>query len=140
MTHNKTFLKLHKQQTNKAMGFFRDRYEVLNFDYQFYKPSNKLGVPDAPTMAGSINISIKDLPTQELCHWILNKNKFENGELSTLNMQEQVLDKMYFEKGRLIGFKILYDRYQQVDNMSVQLTIIAQKILLGETEYNNIWK
>lgn len=139
MGNLKTVLKLHKGSSDQPHGIFRDSFEVTHCDYELFKDVDRNGKAASVLTAGNIKISITSLPPAQLMKWMFDIHSIENGEISTHNSYSEVIEKVAFEEGRLVGIHFNYDM-QGTKNVTTVLMINAQRIFLGDNEYKNYWQ
>ena len=139
MSDLKTYLKLHKQNHSTIEGAFRDSFEVTYCEYELSKHLSRNGQADSVLMGGNIRLSIPLLPPEVLMHWLLDIQQIENGEITTHNTQEEVVEKIFFEEARLVEFRFHYESVG-LQNASTLITINAQRITLGDHEFKNYWR
>lgn len=139
MSELKTYLKLHKKSQSNMEGAFRDSFEVNYCAYELSKQIGKNGEATSVLMGGNISIVIPELPKEVLMRWLFDFRQIENGEITTHNTQNQVVEKIFFEEARLVGFKFHYES-AGIQNATTTITINAQRISLGDNEFKNYWK
>ncbi|WP_075603033.1 type VI secretion system tube protein TssD [Saccharicrinis aurantiacus] len=138
MTNLTTYLKLHKLEKNNENGGFRDVYELSYCSYELFKHTNQKGEASSVLNAGNIKIALPILPQDPLMKWLFNSNEIENGEISSYNLNSEVIEKISFNQARIVGFRFHYES-MGLQNATCVLTINAQQITLGDNEYKNYW-
>ena len=68
--------------------------------------------------------------------WALDASKKYNGEITINDAYQESLEKIYFEEGRPVGFRLHYEP-GEFTNIMLILTINAQRMIIGESEYTN---
>ncbi|GAF05247.1 type VI secretion system tube protein TssD [Saccharicrinis fermentans] len=139
MSDLKTYLKLHKQSRSNMDGAFRDSFEVTYCEYELSKDLNKNGQAASVLKGGNIRLSIPLLPQEVLMHWLFDTQHIENGEITTHNVQSEVVEKIFFEEARLVEFRFHYES-EGINNAATLITINAQRITLGDHEFKNYWR
>ncbi len=138
MSDLKTYLKLHKFSQGNVQGAFRDTFDVTFCEYELSKQTNRQGEADSVLMAGNIKLAIPSLPREELMKWLFDVNRIEDGEITTHNIHSEVVEKIYFEEARIVGFRFHYESIGMQSATTI-ITINAQRITMGDNEYKNYW-
>ncbi len=134
MSEYKTFLKLHKNKSNGIYEKFQDSFPVIYCDYEFTKPINRKGEAEAPVKAGNIKLAFAMIPNPVIMDWLFDVSRKESGEITTLDSDEGVLEKIAFEKARIVGFRFHYE-LSSTQRPTTIITLNAQSIAIGD---NNI--
>ncbi|MDR2474370.1 MAG: hypothetical protein LBD45_00795 [Bacteroidales bacterium] len=114
-----------------------DRYDVYHCDYSLDKQVSKAGNVGSDVLAGNIRVFLPVLPTGELMRWVFDSQKKLNGEITVNDALEETLEKVAFEEGRCTGFRLHYEPGKYIHNVVLCLTINAQRMIIGNVEYNN---
>ena len=114
-----------------------DRYEVYHCEYSLNKDVTKAGNVGSDVWAGNMRVFLPILPTDELMRWVFDAQKKLHGEITVNDAWEETLEKVAFEEGRCVGFRLHYEPGKHIHNVVVCLTIHAQRMIIGNVEYNN---
>jgi hypothetical protein len=133
-------LKLRKPEKDNPQNLYFENYEIIHCDYSFHKGVSKEGEVCRDVLSGNIRVALPVLPTDELLSWVLDSSKKLNGEITINDALEESLEKIYFEQGRCVGFRLHYEPGENNRNVALVLHINAQRMILGEVEYTNSWK
>jgi hypothetical protein len=132
-------LKLRKPETDNPQNRYFEHYEVIHCEYSFDKKISKDGEVRSGALSGNIQALLSALPTPELLCWAFDKKKKINGEISLDDGYEEALEKIYFEEGRCVGFRLHYEPGDNDHNVVLLLTINAPRMIIGDVEYKNPW-
>ena len=132
-------LKLRKPMKDNPQNLYFENYELLHCEYSFDKGITKEGKVRTEVLAGNIRVALPMLPTAELLTWAFDRSKKYNGEIIVHDAHEESVDKIYFEEGRLVGFRMHYEPNEDKENVILLLSINAQRMIIGDVEYINRW-
>ncbi|MDH6311110.1 hypothetical protein M2451_003976 [Dysgonomonas sp. PFB1-18] len=133
----KATLKLRKPSKDNTQNLYLHNYDVIHCEYSFDKGITKEGQVRTEVLAGNIRVALPMLPTDELMAWVFDKSKKYNGEISINDAYEESLEKIYFEEGRCVGFRMHYEPAGSGQDVVLLLTINAQRMIIGDVEYKN---
>ncbi len=88
-------------------------------------------------LAGNIRVALPVLPTDELMAWVFDSGKKYNGEITIDDAYEESQEKIYFEEGRCVGFRMHYEPSEAGRDVILLLAINAQRMVIGNAEYRN---
>ena len=132
----KATLRLRRPQKDNAQNLYFENYDVIHCDYSFNKGITRQGEVRTDVVAGNIRVALPMLPGEELLSWVFDSYKKLNGEIAMQDAEES-LAKIYFEEGRCVGFRMHYEPVGKGQCVVLLITINAQRIILGESEYQN---
>jgi len=132
-------LKLRKPQTDNLQNLYHESYDVMHCEYSLSKSITKKGEVNGDIMAGNIIVALPILPNDNIMSWVFDTGKKYNGEITINDGFRESLERIYFEEGRPVGFRLHYEP-GDTTNVILLLTINAQRIIIGESEYKNSWK
>lgn len=136
--NGKATLKLRKPLKDNPQHLAFGNYEVIHCDYSFNKGITKTGKVRTDVVAGNIRVALPMLPDNDILSWAFDSYKKLNGEITMHDSHEESLGKIYFEEGRCVGFRMHYEPSEdQKKNVTLLVTINAQRIIIGQSEYNN---
>lgn len=134
----KATLKLRAPIKDNPQHLAFGNYHVIWCDYTFNKGITKGGKVRTEVVAGNIRVALPMLPDNEILSWVFDSYKKLNGEITIHDAYEESLGKIYFEEGRCVGFRMHYEPSEdQTMNVVLLITINAQHIIIGESEYRN---
>lgn len=135
----KGIFKLRKPSEDNIQNLYFENYDLMHCEYSFDKGITKEGKVRTEVLAGNIRVALSMLPTAELLSWAFDRSKKYNGEITIHDAHEESLDKIYFEEGRLVGFRMHYEPNEDKENVILLLSINAQRMIVGDVEYINRW-
>jgi hypothetical protein len=135
--NGRIILKLRKPVKDNPQHLYFENYLAVYYDYSLQKTVNQAGEVRNNTQAGNIRIALPMLPTDELLSWIFDSAKKWNGEITLDDMDEESIEKVYFEEGRCVGFRLHYEPSGAENGIVLLLTINAQRMIIGNVEYKN---
>ncbi|MDR1347223.1 MAG: hypothetical protein LBJ63_02165 [Prevotellaceae bacterium] len=137
--NGRVILKLRKPVKDNPQHLYFENYQALYYDYSLQKTVNQSGEVRSNTQAGNIRIALPMLPTDELLSWIFDSTKKWNGEITLDDMEEESIEKVYFEEGRCVGFRLHYEPAGSESGIVLLLTVNVQRMIIGNVEYENPW-
>jgi len=129
---NAATLRLRRPEADAA---HHSNYEVYHCEYSFDKGITKSGEIRTGVVAGNIKVIIPMLPTDELLNWAFDFQKRYSGEIFLIRSYEEIGDKISFEDGRCVGFRIHYESGKNNMNTVLALTISAKQMIVSNVEY-----
>lgn len=135
----KATLRLRRPQTDNIQNLYHENYEVMHCEYTLSKGTTKSGEVNSDVMAGNILVALPILPNDNIMSWVFDVSKKYNGEITIHDAFQESLEKIYFEEGRPVGFRFHYEP-GTTTNIVLLLSINAQRIIIGDTEYKNSYK
>lgn len=135
----KGIFKLRKPSEDNVQNLYFENYDLMHCEYSFDKGITKEGKVRTEVLAGNIRVALPMFPTTELLSWAFDRSKKYNGEITIHDAHEESVDKIYFEEGRLVGFRMHYEPNEDKENVILLLSINAQRMIVGDVEYINRW-
>lgn len=132
-------LKLQIPQTDNVQRLARESYDVIHCEYSLNKSMNHRGEVNSDVRAGSIHVALPMLPNDSIMSWVLDPTKKYNGEITINDAFQESLERVYFEEARPVSFRLHYEP-GETTHVVLLLTINAQRMVIGNTEYKNSWK
>ena len=133
-------LKLHKATEDTAMqSLYRENYDVMHCEYSLNKTTDKTGRVNSDLVGGSIIVALPMLPNDSIMAWVFDPSKLYSGEVTINDGHSESLEKIYFEDARPVGFRFHYEPGDST-NVIILLTINAQRMVVGELEYQNKYR
>lgn len=139
MVEYKASLRLKIPKQENVMGLAMENYNVVSCDYQLKRGVNKHGEVCTSLKGGIITLEVTDLPTDGLMEWVFNHQKKYNGEITIFDVELETLEQLYFEKARCVDFTLHY-KIGRLPYTLTKLTLVAEKIQVGEVHFENISK
>ncbi|MCL1941990.1 MAG: hypothetical protein FWF54_00330 [Candidatus Azobacteroides sp.] len=133
----KATLKLRGPSKDNVQNLYFYNYDVIYCEYSFDKGITAQGQVCTDVLAGNIRVTLPMLPGDELMAWVLDAGKKYNGEITINDAYEESLERIYFEEGRCVGFRMHYEPAKGGRDVILSLTINAQRMIIGEVEYKN---
>ena len=124
-------LRLRRSGTDAASIRYSADYEVYHCEYSFDKGITKSGEIRTNIIAGNIKVVIPMLPADELLNWAFDCWKRYNGEIAFNKSHEEIAEKISFEDGRCVGFRIHYESGKNNKNVILMLTIHAKQMIIN---------
>lgn len=129
-------LKLRRPQADNIQNLYHESYPVMHCEYALSKSTTKEGEVNGDVIAGNILVALPILPNDNIMLWAFDTTKKYNGEITIHDAFSESLEKIYFEEGRPVGFRFHYEP-GDTTNVVLLLSINAQRIIIGESEYKN---
>ncbi|MDR2915100.1 MAG: hypothetical protein LBV74_09760 [Tannerella sp.] len=139
MVEYKAYLKLKIPQEDNIMGLSWERYRVIDCNYEFYKKTNRAGEVVSGVKGGEINLTLSDLPTDELMAWVFDHFKKYNGEVTIMDTDETTLEQVYFENARCIDFRMRYGGLER-PHIKTYLKLSVGNMKIGDVLFDNVNK
>lgn len=135
----KATLKLRRPQTDNTQHLYHESYDVMHCEYTLSKSTTRFGEVNSDVMAGNILVALPILPNDNIMSWVFDTSKKYNGEITIHDAFQESLEKIYFEEGRPVGFRFHYEP-DTTTHIVLLLSINAQRIIIGDSEYKNSYK
>lgn len=135
----KATLKLRKYQADNTQNLYQENYDVIHCEYSLNKTTDNNGKVNSAVRSGNILVALPMLPNDNIMSWVFDSTKKYDGEITINDAFSESLEKVYFEEGRPVGFRFHYEP-GDISNLMLLLTINAQRMIIGESEYKNEYK
>jgi hypothetical protein len=132
-------LKLRKPIEDNIQNLYHENYDVLHCEYSLSKTTDRAGRANSDVMSGNITVALPMLPNDNIMSWVFDPSKLYNGEVTINDAHSESLEKIYFEEARPVGFRFHYEP-GDVTNVIIMLTINAQRMIIGDSEYTNRYR
>lgn len=129
-------LKLRRPQADNIQNLYHENYALIHCEYVLSKSTTKEGEVNGDVTAGNILVALPILPNDNIMLWVFDTTKKYNGEITIHDAFSESLEKIYFEEGRPVSFRFHYEP-GDTTNVVLLLSINAQRIIIGESEYKN---
>ena len=135
----KATLKLRSLESDNVQHLFHESYDVIHCEYSLNKSINHRGEVNSNVQAGDIHVALPMLPNDNIMSWVFDPTKKYNGEITINDAFQESLERVYFEEARPVSFRFHYEPGDTI-HVVLLLTINAQRMIIGNTEYKNSWK
>ena len=132
----KAILKLRSPEKDNIQHLYHENYEVFFCEYILNKLIDKRGEIKGGIVGGNITVALPILPSDELMTWVFDVSKKYNGEITIHDAFSESLEKIYFEGGRPINFRLHYEP-SDTNPVAIVLNISVQRLIIGKSEYIN---
>lgn len=132
----KAILKLRSPKKENIQNLYHESYELTHCEYSLKKSTNKNGQVDGDVAGGEIIVAMPMLPNDNIMMWVLDVSRKYNGEITINDAFSESLERIYFEEGRPVNFRLHYEP-GDTTNIVLLLTINVQKLTIGDAEYIN---
>lgn len=132
----KATLKLRSPQSDNVQHLYHENYDVIHCEYTLHKEKNSKGEVNSDVKAGNILVALPMLPNDSIMSWVFDSSKKYNGEITIHDAFEESLEKIYFEEGRPVGFRLHYEPSEN-GHVVLLLTINARRLVIGNSEFIN---
>lgn len=113
--------------------------EVIDCNFNFHQDTDDKGKATTRTQSGSLNITISQLPPQNIIEWALNPRKYSDGVVIMLDAENIPLEKIFFFNATCINLELNYTQKGQ-SYASTKLIVQAEKLVVGGgIDFNNDW-
>ena len=136
MVKYKSYLKFRIPKKDNVIGLSLKRYHVLSCKYDLWQDTTKAGEPKSKIKGGTIELTLSDLPDDELMAWIFDHAKFYNGEITIIDYDGETLNQIYFEEARCVNFDLHYGQDTKFIP-ETRLTLNVQRIIAGDVHFEN---
>ena len=132
----KAVLKLQIPEKDNIQHLYHEKQDVIFCEYALNKPIDKQGRINGSIVGGNITVVLPTLPSNELMTWVFDASKKYNGEITIHDAFSESLEKIYFEGGRPVNFRLHYEPCE-INPVAIMLNISVQKMTIGQSEYIN---
>ena len=136
MVKYESYLKFKIPRRDNIMGLSLNRYRVLSCSYDLWQETTKAGEPKSKAKGGTIELTLFDLPNDELMAWIFDHAKFYNGEITIIDYDGETLSQIYFEEARCVNFDLHYGLDTQF-RPETRLTLNVRRLQTGNVDFEN---
>ena len=136
MDKYKSYLKFRIPKQDNVMGLSLKRFHVISCKYDLWQETSKEGEPKSGIKGGTIDLSLSDLPNDELMAWIFDHAKFYNGEITFVDYSGETLNQIYFEEARCVNFDLYYGSDTQY-KPETRLTLNVKYLISGNVNFEN---
>ncbi|MCF6332116.1 MAG: hypothetical protein L3J11_02435 [Draconibacterium sp.] len=110
---------------------------VLSCDFEFLQKIEQNGFPTSKVEGGKLNIVIDLENDPDILLWMINASADKNGKIVYIGRDNgKALKTIEFKNGRLIRY---HEHFTALAEVTVQLTISAQKLNIAGVSHKNMW-
>jgi hypothetical protein len=114
-------------------------YEIAHCRFSFEQGVNDKGKATTRVHSGTLQITISQLPHDDLIEWALNPRKYTNGVIVLLDAENMPVEKVLFENATCIDFGIEYILKGE-SYVATKFVIQAEKLIVADDiEFDNKW-
>jgi hypothetical protein len=115
-------------------------YEVNRFSWSIDQNTDALSRPDARVQGGQLYVELDSQPDDLLHHWALDNTKKLEGKLMVFESDSMSVRKtIEFRDAFCVGLRKSFDGSASTSNMTMSLTLSADKLVCGEVTIDNEW-
>ena len=139
MFGHRSFLMIGDTSAADIINLVKGGPEVIDCNFSFHQDVDDKGKATTRTQSGTLNITISQLPPQNIIEWALDSRKYTDGVVAVLDAENIPLEKIFFENATCINMEINYT--QKGDSYaSTTLIVQAEKLIVGSgISFNNEW-
>ena len=138
MSGFRTFLKLGELPDGSIEGLFKGGYELEHCTYNFSQGIDEKGETQTEIRGGTIVLSMRQLPTDEIIRWSIDSRKYLSGVIVLYDENNMPLEKTFFKNAACVSMKIDYEADGSA-YIATFFTIQAETIVLGNVKFENRW-
>lgn len=113
--------------------------EVLSYNFAFKQGFDQKGKATTRVHAGTINLTLPQLPPQNIIQWGLQSRKYEDGMIILLDGENMPVEKVIFQNAACISLEVNYTESDD-SYASTKLVITAESIIVGDgIDFLNDW-
>lgn len=138
MFSHRSFLALDGNSTD-IVSLTKGGLEISTCTFSFIQDVDDNGKATTKVYGGVIDVTISQLPPQNIVDWALDSRKYQSGVIVSLDSENLPLEKIYFENAACVDFEIEYS-YLGSGYASTRFLIQAEKLTVGNgIDFNNEW-
>lgn len=141
MFGNRSFLMLGSAGGTNILDLMKGGLEIMDYNFSIYQGIDDKGKATTRTAAGSINLTISQLPNEEIIEWALNSRKYLDGCIVLLDGDNSPVEKIVFKNAACVNFDITY-AVKGTGYAATRLSIQAEAINMGDgddNDFSNEW-
>ncbi len=121
------------------LSLIKGGYEILDCHFSFEQGIDERGKATTRVHGGTIQVTLSQLPPQQIIEWGLQSRKYHDGVIVVLDAENIPLEKILFQNAACINMDLNYT--QKGDGYAVtKLTIQAETIIVGSgIDFMNEW-
>jgi len=140
MFSNRSFLVLGAGAAADILSLVKGGYEILEFNFAFEQGVDERGKATTRVHAGTIQLTLSQLPPQPIIEWALESRKYNDGMIVLLDAENIPTEKIIFQNTACVGMDLNYT--QKGDSYATtKLTLQAETLIVGNgIDFMNEWK
>lgn len=139
MYGNKSFLMLGADSPADLLSLIKGGYEILDCEFAFQQGIDRLGKATTRVHAGTIHLTISQLPNKPLIEWALDSRKYLDGSIILLDNENAPVEKIIFQEAACVGMDIDY-LLEGEAYAATRLTLEAYRLVVGSgISFSNQW-
>ncbi len=141
MFGNRSFLMLGSSGGSNILDLLKGGLEILDCNFSFQQGIDHKGKATTRTVAGSINVTISQLPNEEIIEWALDSRKYLDGCIILVDEENIPIEKIIFKKAACVNFDITY-AVKGSGYAATRLSIQPEAINLDDgddNDFSNEW-
>lgn len=120
-------------------SLIKEGYEVLDCNFSFNQGVDEKGKATTKVYGGILNITLSQLPPQDVIEWALLSRKYMDGAIVMLDAENLPLEKILFKNATCVDMEI---NYTQVGDgyAATKLIIQTSQLQVGDgVNFENEW-
>jgi hypothetical protein len=139
MFGHRSFLVLGGGGTADIVSLIKGGYEIMDLEYSFNQPINRMGRASGKVQGGTISITLPQVPLKPLIEWGIKSRMYLDGVVVTVDAENIPLEKLEFKEGACVHFEMNYTQ-TGTSYTETKLIVHANKLTVGEgVEFSNEW-
>jgi len=141
MYGNRSFLMLGSSGGTNILDLIKGGIEILDYSFSIQQGIDNKGKATTKTCAGSINLTISQLPNKEIIEWALNSRRYLDGCVVLLDGENNPVEKIVFKNAACVNFDITYAA-KGSGYAATRLSIQPEAINMGDgddNDFSNEW-
>lgn len=123
-----TYLYIHRENAAGPQERYRGTYRLKHVDYELSRAVGRKGEVISDVRGGRIRIVVDGFADSLLMAWLFDAVRREDGALVTMDENEKVISKLYFDGASVEKFRFNYDSRVK-EGTATMLTIVAREII-----------
>jgi len=121
------------------MSLIKGGHEILDCNFAFEQGVDERGKATTRVHAGTIQVTLSQLPPQQVIEWALQSRKYNDGIIVLLDAENIPLEKIIFQNTACVAMDLNYT--QKGDSYATtKLTLQAETIIVGNgVDFTNEW-
>lgn len=139
MFGHRTFLMIGDTSAADIISLIKGGPEVIDCNFDFHQNVDNKGKATTRTQSGTLNLTISQLPPQNIIEWALNSRKYTDGVVVVLDAENIPLEKIFFKNATCVNMEINYTQKGE-SYASTKLIIQAERLTVGDgINFDNEW-
>lgn len=113
--------------------------EILNCSFAFQQGVDQKGKATTRVHAGTINITLSQLPPQDIIEWGLKSRSYKDGAIIMLDNENMPMEKIIFQNAACVDFEMDYTQAND-SYATTRIVIQAEILIVGDgIDFLNEW-